>query len=332
MRTTSPATRCPATSCSSTSSRARRAARSSSARSSKRSKPGLQDLPRGQEAQRPWPCRASSRRAMTPRWTSSGPSARRSGPGRRPRGGERDVVAQAGAAVQLHGHVHDALGHVGHGDLDLGARAERLGAPLVEHPRGVPDEQAGLLDGDPRVGDALAVAAQVGERLAEGDALTARSQASSSASSARPTRRMQWCTRPGPRRAWAISKPMPGPPMIELAGRRTSLKGTSPWPPGASRKPMDGEHPLTVTPGASSGTSTIECRWWRSACASLTPMKMAPGSSDARRRCSTTSPVAGRPRRRRGSRSPPCSSRRRRPRRARSCRRRSGSPGEQGPS
>jgi hypothetical protein len=70
---------------------------------------------------------------------------------------------------------------------------------------------------------------------------------------------MQWCTRPGPKRAWAIAKACPGPPMIALAGRRTSLKDTSPWPPGASRKPIVESIRSTFTPGALRGTSTIEC-------------------------------------------------------------------------
>ena len=41
--------------------------------------------------------------------------------------------------------------------------------------------------------------------------LVERSQASSSAFSASPISRMQWCTRPGPRRPWAISNARPGP-------------------------------------------------------------------------------------------------------------------------
>ncbi len=60
---------------------------------------------------------------------------------------------------------------LGDGDLDLGDGAERLGGLLIDKPGGVQHVQARLVDGDARVGDALAVAAQVGERLAEGGAL-----------------------------------------------------------------------------------------------------------------------------------------------------------------
>ena len=91
--------------------------------------------------------------------------------------------------------------------------------------------------------------------------LVERSQASSSAFSARPIRRMQWCTRPGPSRPWAISKARPGPARIALAGRRTPRRVTSPWPSGSSYWPSAVSIRSTVTPGASSGTTTIEC--WR---------------------------------------------------------------------
>ncbi len=49
--------------------------------------------------------------------------------------------------------------------------------------------------------------------------------------------------------------------MIALAGRRTSVKETSPWPPRGVVEAHRGEHPLDLHPGVSSGTSTIEC-WW----------------------------------------------------------------------
>lgn len=39
----------------------------------------------------------------------------------------------------------------------------------------------------------------------------ARWQRSSSATSARPTALIQWCSLPGPRRPWAISNPLPSP-------------------------------------------------------------------------------------------------------------------------
>ena len=54
-------------------------------------------------------------------------------------------------------------------------------------------------------------------------------------------------------------KACPGPPMIALVGRRTSVKLTSPCPPGASSKPIAESIRSIFTPGVSSGTSTIEC-------------------------------------------------------------------------
>ena len=85
------------------------------------------------------------------------------------RPGEREVLGHAGAAVQLDGHVDHVERHVGHLDLDLADGRDRLHRQaLVEQPGGVHDEQARAVDGDAGVGDALAVAAEVGQRLAEG--------------------------------------------------------------------------------------------------------------------------------------------------------------------
>ena len=84
-------------------------------------------------------------------------------------GGEREVLAHASAAVQLDGEVDDVAGHLRHGRLDLGHLG--LGtrdADGVELPGGVQHEEAGLVDGDPGPGEAFAVAAEVGDRLAEG--------------------------------------------------------------------------------------------------------------------------------------------------------------------
>ena len=56
-------------------------------------------------------------------------------------------------------------------DLDLADGRVGLAAhALVQQPRGVHHQQAGAVDRDPGVGDALAVAAEVGDRLAEGRA------------------------------------------------------------------------------------------------------------------------------------------------------------------
>ena len=79
--------------------------------------------------------------------------------------------------------------------------------------------------------------------------LVERSQASSSDFSASPMRRMQWCTRPGPRRPWAISKARPGPARIALAGRRTSLQGDLAVAERLVVLAERGEHPLDLDAG-----------------------------------------------------------------------------------
>jgi hypothetical protein len=86
-------------------------------------------------------------------------------------GGEREVVADARAAMHLHGPVdhlagHAGRGHLDHGDLLLG----HLVAHGVHHVGSVEHQQARLVDQDARVGDALARHALVGQRLAEGHA------------------------------------------------------------------------------------------------------------------------------------------------------------------
>ena len=90
--------------------------------------------------------------------------------------------------------------------------------------------------------------------------LDARRHARSSAISARPISRMQWWTRPGPSRPWAISAARPGPAMMFDTGTRTPSRETSPWPSGSSYTPCAVSIRSTRTPGASIGTSTIECR------------------------------------------------------------------------
>ena len=84
---------------------------------------------------------------------------------------------------------------------------------------------------------------------------------------------MQWCTRPGPSRPWAISKARPGPSSTLESGTRTSVKETSPWPCGSSCMPITESIRSTLTPGVSRGTSTIVCRACRSASGSVSPMK-----------------------------------------------------------
>jgi hypothetical protein len=86
--------------------------------------------------------------------------------------GEREVIAHAATTVQLDGQVDDVAGHLGHGRLDLGDLGlGALDADGVELPGGVQHVQPRLVDGDAGPGEPLAVATEVGDRLAEGDAL-----------------------------------------------------------------------------------------------------------------------------------------------------------------
>ena len=70
--------------------------------------------------------------------------------------------------------------------------------------------------------------------------------ASSRATSACPISRMQWCTRPGPSRPWAISKARPSPSRMFSFGTRTSSKLTSPWPDRLVVGRHRGEQPLDL--------------------------------------------------------------------------------------
>ena len=96
-------------------------------------------------------------------------------------------------------------------DLDGGdLAASRLRPLLVDHPGGLQDEQTGLLHLDARLRHLL-----LHHRpwrascLPNATRSTARSHIIRSARSAMPTARMQWCTRPGPSRAWAMRKAVP---------------------------------------------------------------------------------------------------------------------------
>ena len=124
----------------------------------------------------------------------------------------------------------------GHRDLDLGdlARARSAGRPTSSF-------QAASSTSSRAWSMAIrasAMRSRLPPRLASGLPNAVRSrprrQASSSASSASPISRMQWCTRPGPSRPWAIAKPSPGPEMTLASGTRTSVNDTSPWPSGSS--------------------------------------------------------------------------------------------------
>mmetsp|Transcript_55179 Transcript_55179/g.175543 ORF Transcript_55179/g.175543 Transcript_55179/m.175543 type:complete len:237 (-) Transcript_55179:408-1118(-) len=103
----------------------------------------------------------------------------------------------------------------------------------------------------------------------------ARAAISSIARSADPRRRMQWCSLPGPRRPWAISKPRPSPQITAEAGTCTLVNSTSACPWGASSYPNTGSARTTCTPGASMGTRTIDCCMCAGAEGAVFPMKMA---------------------------------------------------------
>src|SRR4051794_37350348 len=90
------------------------------------------------------------------------------GPRVGPHPGQREVAGETAAAVQLHRHVDDLLGDVGDDHLDLADLAQGVErATDIQLPRRVEHEQPGLVDGDPGIGDPLAVAAEVDDRLAE---------------------------------------------------------------------------------------------------------------------------------------------------------------------
>ena len=92
---------------------------------------------------------------------------------------------------------------------------------------------------------------------------SARSVARESASSHCPMVRMQWCTRPGPRRACAIAKPAPQSPSRWSAGTRTLRSKISQCPSGAWWC-STGMLRTICTPGVPTGTSTMLWRWWPS--------------------------------------------------------------------
>ena len=104
--------------------------------------------------------------------------------------------------------------------------------------------------------------------------ICARLHMSSSASSAMPIARMQWWMRPGPSRACAIAKPPPSSPSTYSFGIRTFSYSVSQWPMPWSR-PNTGIDRTMVTPGVSSGMSTMLWRRCESPSGSDTPMRMA---------------------------------------------------------
>mmetsp|Transcript_2416 Transcript_2416/g.9800 ORF Transcript_2416/g.9800 Transcript_2416/m.9800 type:complete len:329 (+) Transcript_2416:2466-3452(+) len=91
---------------------------------------------------------------------------------------------------------------------------------------------------------------------------SARLAASVSARSPIPISRMQWCNRPGPNRACAISNPRPSPSSsASRTDTTTSSNVVSACPCGASSYPNTGNGRTTLTPFVRVGTSTIVC--WR---------------------------------------------------------------------
>src|SRR4029453_3854601 len=182
-----------------------------------------------------------------------------------PHRGQREFLAHAAAAVELHGALDHLQRHVGYGHLDLGdGLLGGLVADGVHHIGRVQHQEPRLVDLDARLGDALERDVVLGQALAERHAalralahelegalggpdlalahsrfpnrrrLWERLHSSSRARSATPIWRMQWWMRPGPSRPWAISKPRPSPSRMLDAGTRTFSKSTSPWPWGAS--------------------------------------------------------------------------------------------------
>jgi hypothetical protein len=83
---------------------------------------------------------------------------------------------------------------------------------VVQHPGHVQHQQARLVDLDARLGQPVLHIGEVRQVFAKGVALQRALGASCRASSHWPMVRMQWCTRPGPRRACAMAKPSPQSP------------------------------------------------------------------------------------------------------------------------
>jgi hypothetical protein len=114
---------------------------------------------------------------------------------------------------------------------------------------------------------------------------SARSHISSSASSHWPMVRMQWCTRPGPRRAWASAKPPPSCASRFPAGTRTLRNTISQWP-SMARWFITGMLRTISTPGVSIGTRIMLWRWCAGASGASfdTPITMASRQAGAARR------------------------------------------------
>ena len=85
---------------------------------------------------------------------------------------------------------------------------------------------------------------------------------------------MQWWMRPGPSLPCAISKPQPSPFSTLSTGTRTFARSISMCPCGASSTLSTESARRTLIPGASAGTSSIDC--WRcfGAPGSVLPMTM----------------------------------------------------------
>mmetsp|Transcript_37686 Transcript_37686/g.56228 ORF Transcript_37686/g.56228 Transcript_37686/m.56228 type:complete len:202 (+) Transcript_37686:96-701(+) len=77
--------------------------------------------------------------------------------------------------------------------------------------------------------------------------------------------------RPGPSRPCAISKPLPSPRRMLVAGTRTLSKMMSAW---SSASPKTVRARKILTPGASLGTRIMDCCWWRGPEKLVLPMRM----------------------------------------------------------
>ena len=99
----------------------------------------------------------------------------------------------------------------------------------------------------------------------------ARATIIASARSAAPSARMQWWIRPGPSRAWAAANPPPSSPSTLATGTRTPSNRTSACPCWSCR-PITGRSRTIVTPGVSTGTSTIDCCRYGAASGSVLPI------------------------------------------------------------
>ena len=107
-------------------------------------------------------------------------------------------------------------------------------AAHVELPGGVEHQQPGLVDGDPGVGDALAVAAEVDQRLAERRALEAAPAGQLERQLGQPDQPHAVVDAARAEPALGDREALARPGDDVASGTRTSVNDTSPWPSGSS--------------------------------------------------------------------------------------------------